>query len=114
MKILLNKNQFLSEIKMNNDFYKESKHQIKKRFKFLIGSCKKWQSIVFLSFLLFMNIPTVKGQQLHCCKFLCRDTTICFNITDSLVILPVPTFKCDPSNGGGTGPVCYFDSMWNT
>ena len=114
MKILLNKNQFLSEIKMNNDFYRESKHQIKKRFKFLIGSCKKWQSIVFLSLLLFMNIPTVKGQQLHCCKFLCRDTTVCFNIPDSLVILPVPTFKCDPSNGGGTGPVCYFDSMWNT
>ncbi|TAH42205.1 MAG: PKD domain-containing protein, partial [Bacteroidetes bacterium] len=53
-----------------------------------------------------------------CCKLNCRDTTICFDVPDSLVILKKPTYTGAGAGGGGTGPGpqgpdCAYDSIWN-
>lgn len=55
----------------------------------------------------------------NCCKLLCRDTTICFSLPDSLVICPRPTYADTSQTGGaGTGgnggPLgCAYDSIWS-
>lgn len=54
-----------------------------------------------------------------CCHLNCRDTSFCFGLPDSMIVLNPPTYS-DTSqvSGGGTGPGgppadCVFDSMWN-
>ncbi|MBL0102327.1 MAG: PKD domain-containing protein [Bacteroidetes bacterium] len=48
-----------------------------------------------------------------CCKLLCRDTVFCFNVPDSMIVLPPPAFA-DTSGGAGTGPGgCAYDSIYS-
>ena len=54
-----------------------------------------------------------------CCHLNCRDTSFCFGLPDSLIVLVPPTYR-DTSSGstggtgqGGAGTDCVFDSMWN-
>jgi len=55
-----------------------------------------------------------------CCKLNCKDTTICFDVPDSLVVLKKPTYTSSDTSlaGGGTGPgqgniACTYDSIWS-
>ncbi|MBL7922958.1 MAG: PKD domain-containing protein, partial [Bacteroidia bacterium] len=56
-----------------------------------------------------------------CCKINCKDTTICYNLPDSLVKPPKPSVTSDGGTGGGTGggaggpglTPCLYDSIWN-
>ena len=52
-----------------------------------------------------------------CCTLNCSDTTICFNVPDSLVTLTIPTFTGGTGSigggAGGPGTDCIYDSIWN-
>ncbi|MBK7888987.1 MAG: PKD domain-containing protein [Bacteroidetes bacterium] len=55
---------------------------------------------------------------LTCCTLNCADTTICFEIPDSSVVLLPPSYtKGGTGVGGGTGPAnpdtCGYDSIWS-
>ncbi|MBK6837329.1 MAG: hypothetical protein IPG90_02845 [Bacteroidetes bacterium] len=63
---------------------------------------------------LFMVFDGKVNAQTIRCVLHCRDTSICFNIPDSMVQLSPPayTFPGGP-NGGAGGPDCQYDSIWN-
>ncbi len=61
----------------------------------------------------FMLPVTVGGP---CCTLSCQDTSICFDLPDSLVTLKKPEFKGGGgggNTGGAGGPDCVYDSIWN-
>lgn len=64
-----------------------------------------------------VQCPVTVGQS--CCHLNCRDTSFCFGLPDSLIVLLPPTYTdTSQTAGGGTGPGgpatdCVFDSMWN-
>ena len=113
MKNLQNQNQIFSKPTFDNVIEKKSIRHATGLINLLFGWRKNLFPAFVLGLFLLMNNFSVFGQTLHCCKFVCRDTTVCFNLPDSSVILPIPTLLCDPNPGGGTGQPCYFDSMWN-
>ncbi|MBP7245583.1 MAG: hypothetical protein KBA99_09815, partial [Bacteroidia bacterium] len=57
-----------------------------------------------------------------CCTLTCSDTTICFDLPDSSLVLKKPTYTTQDTSlaGGGTGQgpdpgniACSYDSLWN-
>ena len=60
--------------------------------------------------LLFLNVSIANAQLAGHCKLNCRDTAFCYNVPDSLIHPPKPTYLS--SDAGGSYP-CFFDSIWN-
>ena len=63
-----------------------------------------------------VQCPVTVGQS--CCHLNCRDTSFCFGLPDSMIVLLPPTYTDTSTGSGGTGPGgppadCVFDSMWN-
>nr|MBK9649778.1 PKD domain-containing protein [Bacteroidota bacterium] len=49
-----------------------------------------------------------------CCALTCpNDTTICYDLPDSLVVLGTPTISAGSNGGTGPGGDCLVDSIWN-
>ncbi len=70
--------------------------------------------LLFFLFFLFQLISSDVKSQTIPCKLNCRDTTICFNLPDSLVKLKKPKFLPLNGNGGtGLGGDCVKDSIWS-
>ena len=114
MKILQNltQKQFSIQTAIDCDIDRNPVHQAAVFYKFISGMRMFLFPAVLISLFLLMNYSSVYGQQLHGCKLVCRDTTICFGVPDSAVHLAKPRYIKDPS-AGGTGPDCFYDSIWN-
>ena len=63
-----------------------------------------------------VQFPVTVGAS--CCQLFCRDTSFCYSLPDSLIVLNPPSVRDTAATaGGGTGgggPAdCVYDSMWN-
>ncbi|MBK7850393.1 MAG: PKD domain-containing protein [Bacteroidetes bacterium] len=92
--------------------------------RFFNGSFQSFPLFAWIRLLVFFlvldgSLSLVTGEahaQTIRCVLHCRDTSICFNIPDSMVQLTPPTytFPGGPNGGtGGAGTDCQYDSIWN-